>query len=150
VDRDLRFSGPLPGNLFDTGVVGLRPTQGNEKRLLFRAPLSPGSAPSPLSSRPERSGAERSAVPRTLLGNVFKRGGTGFDPGTKNGFCSATTLPGSAPSPLSSRPERSGVERSAVPRTLLGNVFQQSAARWGFFPLNQNCSLWRTQRPVPG
>src|ERR1700722_17911654 len=31
--------------------------------------------PSPLSSRPERSGAEGSAVPRTAPGNVFLRSG---------------------------------------------------------------------------
>jgi hypothetical protein len=41
----------------------------------------------------------------------------------KNRFSSATTPPGSAPSPLSSRPKRSAVERSAVQRSFLGNIF---------------------------
>jgi hypothetical protein len=33
--RDQRFSGPFLGMFFDRGVMGLRPTQGDEKRLLF-------------------------------------------------------------------------------------------------------------------
>jgi hypothetical protein len=32
--RDLRFSGPFLGMFFDRGIMGLRPTQGDEKRLL--------------------------------------------------------------------------------------------------------------------
>ena len=32
--RDLRFSGPFLEMFFDRGVMGLRPTQGDEKRLL--------------------------------------------------------------------------------------------------------------------
>jgi hypothetical protein len=33
--RDLRFHGPFLGMFFDRGVMGFRPTQGDEKRLLF-------------------------------------------------------------------------------------------------------------------
>ncbi len=33
--RDLRFSGPFLESVFDRGVMGLWPTQGDEKRLLF-------------------------------------------------------------------------------------------------------------------
>src|SRR3984885_348793 len=80
-----------------------------------------GSAPSPLSSRPElrRSVVERSAVSADLLGNVLrpeKSWAVGPTQVDEHGSCSATTLNGSAPSPLSSRPElrRSVVERSAV------------------------------------
>jgi hypothetical protein len=39
--------------------MGLRPTKGVEKRLLSEAAL-PEAQPSPLSSRPKRSAAERS------------------------------------------------------------------------------------------
>jgi hypothetical protein len=45
------------------------------------------------------------------------------------------------PSPLSSRPERSGVEGSAVQPTFTGNVFRQSVAQWRdlqfIFPLTK-------------
>jgi hypothetical protein len=62
--------------------MGLRPTEGDEKRLVPATTLY-GIVTLSLSSRPERSGAEGPAVPRTLRGDVF-------------------------------RPERSEVERSAV------------------------------------
>jgi hypothetical protein len=52
--------------------MGLRPTQGNEKRLGPASTLS-GTITLSLSSRPERSGAEGPAVPRTLRGHVFDR-----------------------------------------------------------------------------
>jgi hypothetical protein len=39
--------------------MGLRPTQGDEKRLLSKS-LSMEAPPSPLSSRPKRSAVERS------------------------------------------------------------------------------------------
>src|SRR5258706_1905199 len=47
------------------------------KNTSVRQPLSVGRLPSPLSSRPERSGAEGPAVLRTLRGNVFRRSGHG-------------------------------------------------------------------------
>src|ERR1700721_1517662 len=55
--------------------------------------------PSPLSSRPERSVVERSAVSAVLLGNVFS-----------TGSCSATTVAGSAALPfvISTGAQRSG------------------------------------------
>ena len=65
--RDLRFSGPILEMFFDRGIMGLLPTQGDEKRFLF----SGSATPSPLSSRPERSAVEGPAVQRSLLGDVF-------------------------------------------------------------------------------
>jgi hypothetical protein len=52
--------------------MGLRPTQGDEKRLLSSNRSLWKRHPPPLSSRPERSAVEGSAVPRTFLGNVFR------------------------------------------------------------------------------
>src|ERR1700730_14203002 len=51
--------------------MGLRPTQGNEKRLGPATALY-GTVTLSLSSRPKRSGAEGPAVPRTFRGNVFR------------------------------------------------------------------------------
>jgi len=79
--RDLQFNGPswkrrvppLHRFVISTGgVMGLRPTQGDEKRLgpaytLYRTVILS------LSSRPKRSGAEGPAVPRTLRGDVFRQ-----------------------------------------------------------------------------
>ena len=45
--RDLRFSGPFLEMFFDRGIMGLLPTQGDEKRFLF----SGSATPPPLSSR---------------------------------------------------------------------------------------------------
>jgi hypothetical protein len=41
------------GLFFDGGIMGLRPTQGDEKRLLFSDYWSLEAPPSPLSSRPK-------------------------------------------------------------------------------------------------
>jgi hypothetical protein len=46
--------------------MGLRPTQGDEKRLLFSNYFSLEAPLSPLSSRPKRSVVERSAVQRSM------------------------------------------------------------------------------------
>ena len=54
------------------GVMGLRPTQGDEKRLGSATTLYRTVTLS-LSSRPKRSGAEGPAVPRTLPGDVFRQ-----------------------------------------------------------------------------
>jgi hypothetical protein len=51
--------------------MGLRPTQGDEKRLLFQQLLSLEASPSPLSSRPKRSEVERSAVSGSFLEMFF-------------------------------------------------------------------------------
>src|SRR5580698_8704980 len=75
-------SAALPFVISTGGVMGLRPTQGDEKTgpvqqlLLLEAP------PSPLSSRPEKSWAF--GPPKVM----------------KNSFCSATTLNGSAALPF--------------------------------------------------
>jgi hypothetical protein len=52
--------------------MGLRPTEGDEKRLVPATTLY-GIVTLSLSSRPERSGAEGPAVPRTLRGDVFRQ-----------------------------------------------------------------------------
>src|ERR1700730_5178341 len=52
--------------------MGLRPTEGDEKRLVLATTLY-GIVTLSLSSRPERSGAEGPAVPRTLRGDVFRQ-----------------------------------------------------------------------------
>jgi hypothetical protein len=59
---------------FDRVDMGLRPTQGDEKRLLFSNRLY-GSAALPFVIP---SAAEGSAVPRTFLGNVFRRSDPDF------------------------------------------------------------------------
>src|ERR1700728_2905670 len=140
--------------------------------------------PSPLSSRPERSGVERSAVSAALpwAGEVKAM---------RNGSCSATTVAGSAalpfvistgaqrsgeicgvsgpslgsvfrqrdeagpvqqrllleapPSPLSSRPERSGVERSAVSADLPWEVFFDNAMKRVLF---SNDCCWKRRPPL--
>jgi hypothetical protein len=51
--------------------MGQRPTQDNEKRLGPASTLY-GTVTLSLSSRPERSGAEGPAVPRTFRGYVFR------------------------------------------------------------------------------
>jgi hypothetical protein len=50
--RDLRFRGPFVEMFFDRGVMGLLPTQGNEKRL---GPATTLYEPSPSPCHPERS-----------------------------------------------------------------------------------------------
>src|SRR6202453_4045749 len=82
--------------------------------------LSPEAPPSPLSSRPERSAVERSAVPSSsyspgsaalpfVISTGAQRSGEICAP------LQQLLPPEVQPSPLSSRPERSAVERSAVP-----------------------------------
>src|ERR1700679_2569545 len=93
-------SAALPFVISTGGVMGLLPTAS------VRQPHSPEAPPSPLSSRPElrRSVVERSAVSAVLPWECFSTEWT-------------------APySPLSSRPKRSAVERSAVQRSFPGNV----------------------------
>jgi hypothetical protein len=53
--------------------MGQRATQGDEKRLLFSNYCPLEAPPSPLSSRPERSGVERSAVRGPLVEMFFDR-----------------------------------------------------------------------------
>ena len=47
----MQFRGPFVEMFFDRVVMGLRPTQGDEKRLLSGKPVSMEASPSPLSSR---------------------------------------------------------------------------------------------------
>ncbi len=115
--------------------------------LVERGRLSMETPPFPLSSRPKRSVAEGSAVPRTFRGSVFRRCVANrmlFTPHKgvilsviwaggppkvmKNAFCSATDFHGNAALPLSSRPKRSVAEGSAVPRTFV-EVFFDGAKR---------------------
>jgi hypothetical protein len=51
--------------------MGLRPTQGDEKRLLFRQLLSLDAPPSPLSSRPARTRISDFALLATTTYAVF-------------------------------------------------------------------------------
>jgi hypothetical protein len=70
--RDLRFSGPFVEMFLDRGIMGLWLAQDDENgSFSYYCPLE--ALPSPLSSRPERSGVERSAVQRSPPGNVFER-----------------------------------------------------------------------------
>jgi hypothetical protein len=59
--------------------MGMRPTHDNEKRL-GPASVVYATVTLSLSSRPERSGAEGPAVPRTLRGDVFDRVVMGLRP----------------------------------------------------------------------
>jgi hypothetical protein len=70
--RDLRFRGPFLEMFFDRVVMGLRPTQGDEKRLQPEAALH-GSATLPfvISTGAQRSG--ETSVLRPLPGNVFRQ-----------------------------------------------------------------------------
>src|SRR6202453_4741838 len=84
-------------------IMGLRPTQGNEK--LFRLVLL--------------------LVPnRSVIPTGAKRSG-----GTCCSSSAVSNLNGSATLPFVIPTEASEVEGSAVPRTTLGNVFRQSPAR---------------------
>jgi len=95
--RDLRFGGSFLEMFFDRGVMGLWPTQGDEKRLLF-------SNYSPRMRRPPLCHLDRSVAQwRDLrfsgssLEMFFDREGSwAFGPPKvmKNGSYSATTLPG--------------------------------------------------------
>src|SRR5580693_5150101 len=82
-----------------------------QQPLLLEAP------PSPLSSRPERSGVERSAVSAVLSWKCVSA------EVMKNGSCSATTVAGSAALPfvISTGAQRSG-EICGVSGPFLGNV----------------------------
>src|ERR1700728_2159547 len=75
-------SAALPFVISTGGVMGLRPTQGDEKTGPVQQLLSLEAPPSPLSSRPEESWAF--GPPKVM----------------KNSFCSATTLNGSAALPF--------------------------------------------------
>src|ERR1700728_4748696 len=75
-------SAALPFVISTGGVMGLRPTQGDEKTGPVQQLHSLEAPPSPLSSRPEESWA---FGPHTVM---------------KNSFCSATTLNGSTALPF--------------------------------------------------
>src|SRR5580698_1961004 len=84
-------------------------------------------SPSPLSSRPERSAVEGSAVQQTYLGKVL-RPKQKCHPDRSGGTCcshpTSQISMKASPSPLSSRPKRSAVEGSAVQQTYLGKVLR--------------------------
>ena len=60
--RDLRFRRPFLEMFFDRGIMGLRPTQGNEKRLGPASALY-ATVTLSLSSRPKRTRISCHAVP---------------------------------------------------------------------------------------
>jgi hypothetical protein len=103
-----------------------------------------------LSSRPKRSAAERPAVQRSFLGNVFDRGVMGLGPGLgptqgdkKRLLVQQLLCLEAPPSPLSSRPKRSAAKRSLCGCSSLG-VFFSTADSWAFSPpkvmKNGSCS----------
>src|SRR3984957_14245764 len=114
--------------------MDLRPTQGDEKRVLFsnyccwkrRPPLC----------HLDRSAAEWRDLrcQRSFPGNVFRR--RRHEPSARpgRGKVASVRKPHSLeapPSPLSSRPERSAVERSAVSAVLPWKCFSTRARRSG-------------------
>jgi hypothetical protein len=96
--------------------MGLRPTQGDEKRVLYQQLLLLEAPPCPLSSRPEKSWAF--GPPKVM----------------KNTFCSATTLNGSAALPFvistGAPKERSG-EICGVSGPFLGMFFDRAPKACG-------------------
>ena len=105
--RDLQFPGPFLEMFFDRAVMGLRPTQGDEKRLLFsnrslwkrRPPLC----------HPERTRISYYAAPKmTSFAAFIKESRMSFA------------------EPIGLNRKSGAAEGSAVPRTFLGNVFRQS------------------------
>src|ERR1700722_6602626 len=126
--------GVLSWERFSAGeVMGLRPAQGDEKYLLFGNHTQWKRRPPLLSSRPERSVVKRSAVQRTFSWECFSTGEV-MDLRPAQGdekyllFGNHTQWKRRPPL-LSSRPERSVVERSAVQRTFPGNVFRPEKSR---------------------
>jgi hypothetical protein len=93
--------------------------------------------PYPLSSRPERSAVERSAVRGPFLEIYFDRGITGLRPtrGDKNGSYSATTLPGSTALPfvISTEAQRSG------------EICGSAILSWECFSTEESWAFWPTQ-----
>jgi hypothetical protein len=75
--RDLLFYSAVSEMFFDRGVMGLRPIQGNEKRLSFQQLLSMEAPPSPLSSRAKPRDLRFSGP---LLDMFFDRGIMGLRP----------------------------------------------------------------------
>jgi hypothetical protein len=119
--RDLRFSGSSLEMFFDRGIMVLRPTHGDEKRLLF-SNYSPWKHRSTLCHL-DRSAAQwrdlPSPFPLVIPTGAQRSGGTcgsvalpwkcfsteesrSFGPPEvmKNGSCSAATLPGSTALPF--------------------------------------------------
>jgi hypothetical protein len=78
--RDLRFGGSFLEMFFDREITGLRPTQGDEKRLLFSGDCRWKHRPPLLSSRPKRSAVERSLCGCSFLEMFSDRGITGLRP----------------------------------------------------------------------
>ena len=129
---------------FDRVVMGLRPTQGDEKRLLSSNRSLLEAPPSPLSSRPgfpvtqhrtrqrvrlsARKGACSSRNPPASTGNPGERTRISYYAAPEMATCAAfleeSRMKFADPTKLD---RKSGAaEGSAVPRTFLGNVFRPS------------------------
>ena len=121
---------------FDRVVMGLRPPQGDEKRLLS-SNRSPWKRRLPL-CHPERSRGIRSSA--DLSWRCFSTElswACGPPKGMKNAFCPVTALHGSVAFPFVIP---SAAEGSAVQRTFRGNVFRPSVAEWSDLQLRHpNC-----------
>jgi hypothetical protein len=109
--RDLQFRGPFVEMFFDRGVMGLRPTQGDEKRL---GPATTLYEPSPSPCHPERTRISYfTALTRATYVVLPKE--------NHMQLTEAATLD-----------RKSGeAEGSAIPQTLPGNVFPQSGSETG-------------------
>jgi hypothetical protein len=138
--------------------MGLRLTQGDEKRLLLLQLPSLEALRSPLSSRPKRSVAERSLCGCTFLEMFFDRrshGPQGPPKLKKNGTYSATALPGSAIPPLviPTEAQRSGGTRGSAALSWICFSREES---WALGPtqgdekrlLFSNYSLWKRLSPI--
>src|SRR3984957_13421078 len=107
------------GNVFLTKASWARgPTEGRRKTASIQQLVFLEAPPSPLSSRPKRSIVERSLSGYSLLGKFFRtrdHGARGPTEGRrKTASIQQLLFLEAPPSPLSSRPKRSVVERSAV------------------------------------
>jgi hypothetical protein len=109
--------------------MGLRPTQGDEKRLLSEATL-------PWKRRPHLCHLDRSEAqwrdlcvdaPSWKCFSTEESWACGPTKAMKNVLCPATAFHGSVALPFVIPSEAEG---SAVPRTSLGNVFRPSVAQW--------------------
>src|SRR5580658_1227973 len=139
-------SAVLPFVISTGGVMGLRPTQGDEKRVLFsnyccwkrRPPLchldrrshGPSAHPRRWRTGPVQQPHSMEAPPSPLSSRPEESWAFGPPKAMKSGSCSATTVAGSAALPfvISTEAQRSG-EICGVSGPSLGNVFQQGEAQ---------------------
>jgi hypothetical protein len=110
--------------------MGPRPTQGDEKRLLSQPP-SMEASPFPLSSRLSR-------LPRLAVGRAVGAPRISYYAAPEMATCAAFIEESRMKFADHTKLDRKSgeAEGSAVPRTLLGNVFRQSVAKPQYPPGN--------------